>query len=197
MAFYSLTFDKLFGKKKAPTKQREGQIIPLSTLMTELGVRSDSTIGSYDEEEKPDKLTIEDYLAMQENDGTVRAIVRLFTMPIQAAPIKIIPSAKDNGERDFVENVLLGSQKDGGMSTTLPFVVADMTRAIAEGFRAYETVPQIIKAGKYKGKIGWRKLAPRDAKTIMVKTDMQGGFFGFHQTATFGGKTVDIDIPPQ
>jgi len=169
----------------------------IKEMMDELGVRTSATIGAYEDEERKDVLTIDNYIAMQDNDGTVRAITRLFAMPIQSAPIKVLPGEHDKGERDFIEAVFLGPQYEGGMSTPLPFVIADMTRAIFEGFRFYEKVPQIILQGKYKGKIGWRKLAPRDANTVTLRSDKNGGFMGAHQQATFGTKTVNTDIPPE
>ncbi len=195
MAFYSFITDRIFPKKK--TIREEQKVLSLKDMMDELGVRTTATIGTYEEEERPDSLTIDNYITMQDNDGTVRAITRLFSLPIQSTPIKILPGVKDNGERDFIESVFLGPQKAGGMSTPLPFIIADMTRAIFEGFRFYEKVPQIIKEGKYKGKIGWRKLAPRDAKTIKLRSDQNGGFLGAHQLAYFGNKFVDVDIPKE
>lgn len=169
----------------------------ISQMMEELGVRTESTIGSYQDEERPDTLSINNYLAMQNNDGTIRAITRLFSMPILSSTIKILPGENDKGERDFIEAVFMGPQNSGGMSTPLPFVIADMSRAIFEGFRFYEKVPQIIKEGKYKNLIGWRKLAPRDANTLSLRSDKNGGFMGAHQLATFGTKTVNVDIPPE
>jgi len=83
------------------------------------------------------------------------------------------------------------------MSTPLPFILSDMTRAIFEGFRLYEKVAQVIEEGDYKGKIGWRKLAPRDATTVALRADEYGGFMGAHQTCTFGDKTVNINIPSE
>lgn len=196
MSFYSFITDSI-KKKKVPRRNEEPKKLSVSQLMNELGLRSDTVIGSYNEEEKPDSRSISSYISMQENDGTIRAITRLFSMPIQSTPIKILPGKRDKGERDFIETVFLGTQKEGGMSTPLPFIIADMTRAIFEGFRAYEKVPHIIKEGKYKGKIGWKKLAQRDASTVSVKSDEHGGFKGIHQRATFGLKTVNVDIPPE
>lgn len=184
-------------KAKAKPAKQEGKIIPITELMGELGVRTSSTIGTYETEENPDKRTIEHYLAMQDNDGTVRAITRLFSMPIQGTQIKILAAEGDKGEAEFIENVFLGQQHTGGMTTSLPFVIADMTRAIFEGFRLYEKVPQIITDGKYKGLIGWRKLAPRDSVTLELRSDSTGGFNGARQRAYFGGKFVDIILPPE
>lgn len=196
MSFYSFITDRIFSKKKQ-VQRREQRILSIKEMMDELGVRTTATIGTYEEEERPDNLTIDNYITMQDNDGTVRAITRLFSLPIQSTPIKVLPGDHDTGERDFIESVFMGTPNMGGMTTPLPFIIADMTRAIFEGFRFYEKVPQIIKEGKYKGKIGWRKLAPRDAKTIKLRSDKNGGFLGAHQTAMFGDKWVDVDIPPE
>jgi len=182
-----------------PVKKAKRQSKPtsISELMNELGVRTSAVVSTYETEENPDRRTIDHYLAMQDNDGTVKAITRLFAMPIQSTPIKIIASANDKGERDFIEHVFMGAQSQGGMTTSLPFVIADMTRAIFEGFRLYEKVPQIIKEGPHAGKIGWRKLAPRDATTIDLRSDTHGGFLGARQRAYFAGNYVDVIIPPE
>lgn len=184
----------------APTiekAKKEKNIVPIGQLMEELGVRTTSTIGTYETEENPDRRTIEHYLAMQDNDGTVKAITRLFSMPIQSTQIKVLAAPGDTGERQFIEDVFLGGPQIGGMTTPLPFVIADMTRAIFEGFRLYEKVPQIILEGPHKGLIGWRKLAPRDAITIDLRSDKNGGFMGARQRAYFGGRYVDVIIPPE
>lgn len=184
-------------KKKSQSNQTSPTISDISNMLKEIGVRTDATIGSYQEEERPDDISVDKYIAMQNNDGTVKAITRLFMMPIQSAPIKVLPDKNDKGERDFIENTFLGPLYSGGMSTPLPFVIADMTRAITEGFRLYEKVPCIIENGKYKGYIGWRKLAPRDSTTIELRVDEKGGFLGAHQSAMYGFKMVEANIPPE
>lgn len=194
MSFYSII--KSLNSKK-PKIPKRTPTMSIKQMMNELGVRTDSTLGSYEEEENPDSISIEQYIQMQENDGTVRAITRLFSMPIQSTSIKIMPSEKDNGERDFIESVFLKPQSEGGMTTPLSFVIADMTRAMFEGFRLYEKIPQIIAEGKYKGKIGWRKLAPRSSSTIELLSDKHGGFNGAHQVAQFGTESIDVKIPPE
>lgn len=198
MSFFTNLADRFSGKeKKTPRRKEDLQTFSIPRMLEELGVRTQTTIGTYQEEENPDTRSIEQYIAMQDNDGTVKAITRLFSMPIQSTPIKIMPGEHDKGERDFIENVFMGPQFDGGMTTPLPFVIADMTRAIVEGFRLYEKVPWVIPTGKYKGYIGWRKLAPRDSITIKLRSDERGGFLGAHQQAFFGFKMVNVNIPPE
>lgn len=178
-------------------EEKERRTLTIDEFTKELGIGREGIIGSYDSEENPDELTPEDYIEMQRNDGEVQAIVRLLTLPIVSTPIYILPAKNDKGERNFIETVFLSPSYLGGMTTPLPFIIADMTRAIFEGFRLYEKVARIIEEGEYKGKVGWKKLAPRDARTVNLKADQHGGFEGAYQSATFGEKTVNVSIPPE
>jgi len=197
MSFYSFISRQISSFKAKPSPKKKPRNISLSEMMNELGVRSDSVIGTYNEEERADSTSIDQYIQMQDNDGTIRAITRLFAMPIQAAELKILAAPGDRGERDFIKNNLMGPQFQGGMSTPLNFVIADMTRAIVEGFRLYEKVPYIIEEGSDKGMIGWKKLAPRDSNTLDLLSDTHGGFNGARQIATRGSESVNIIMPPE
>jgi len=201
MPWYNFLTDLIHSKNKEGStekkKEEPRKVLTVKEMMEELGLARSGVVGSYEEEENPDNLGPLTYIQMQENDGEVAAIVKLLSLPIQSTPISIVPAKNDRGERDFIETVFTAPEYMGGMSTPLPFLIADMTRAIFEGFRFYEKVPQIIDKGKYKGKIGWRKLAPRDAQTIKLRTDEHGGFNGAFQRATFGSKTVSVVIPPE
>ncbi len=197
MSLFSYISDQFSKNKKQARKEPRERSMSISDMLNEIGVRATTTIGTYDEEENPDKISIDRYIQMQDTDGTVRAITRLFAMPIQSTTVKILPGENDKGERDFIETVFTKPEFVGGMSTPISFVIADMTRAIFEGFRVFEKVPQIIKEGKYKGKIGWRKIATRDASTVALKVDENGGFNGAHQQAYFGSKMVNVDIPKE
>ena len=197
VAFFDLKTkkrDKQSGNNKPEKKKK---IVAINKLMQELGIARDSIISAYEVEENPDVLKPEDYVAMQSNDGEVQAIVRLLTLPIKATSFHILPAEGDKGERDFIEHVLLDPPEMGGMTTPLPFVIADMTRAVFEGFRLYEKVARVIESGKYKGKVSWKKLAPRDAQTVDLKSDKNGGFAGAKQTAISGVRTSDIELPPE
>lgn len=180
-------------EKKVDTKK----VLSIAEFTKELGVGREGIIGSYEAEENPDELKPEDYIEMQRNDGEVQAIVRLLTLPIVSTPLYVEPAEGDKGERDFIETVFFSPPSLGGMTTPLPFVIADMTRGIFEGFRVYEKVARIIEEGKYEGKVSWRKLAPRDAKTVQLKADKHGGFNGVHQSAILGTEMKEINIPPE
>jgi len=196
MPWYNFLTKNKSEKKKEP-EDKKGRTLTIQEFVNELGLARSGVIGAYSEEENPDNLKPENYIAMQGNDGQVQAIVRLLSLPIQATPISIVPGSGDKGERDFIETIFNGPEFMGGMTTPLPFIIADMTRAIFEGFRLYEKVAHIIKDGPYKGKIGWRKLAPRDATTVALLSDDRGGFDGAHQQCTFGETTVNVNIPKE
>ena len=190
MAFYDPILKFMGITKGSQKSQRKQRSLSLPEMMSELGVSNTSVLGTYGEEENPDVMSPDTYIFMQENDGTVRSIVRLFSMPIVASDIRIIPAANDKGEADFIRSVFFNSPRQGGMTTPLPFVVSDMCRAISEGFRLYEKVPQIIENGDWKGKIGWRKLAPRDAMTVKLRVDTTGGFAGAVQKVGFSNEIL-------
>jgi len=181
--------------KKTISKKKDSPQFSVRGFLDELGIAREGVISAYESEENPDDLGPETYIQMQNNDGEIQGIVRLLTLPIISTLFHIIPAVDDNGERDFVDVILNAPPSMGGMSTPLPFVIADMTRAISEGFRLYEKVARVIDGGEYKGKIGWQKLAPRDAQTITLKPDEHGGFDGAHQSAMLGGKMIEVDIP--
>ena len=183
--------------KRISEEEKEKKVLTIKDLVNELGIAREGVITSYEAEENPDDLGPETYIEMQRNDGEVQAIVRLLTLPIKATPFHILPAEGDKGERDFIETNFTSPPEMGGMTTPLPFIIADMTRAIFEGFRLYEKIARIIQEGPYKNKVSWRKLAPRDAQTVKLKADKNGGFNGAHQTATFGGNIVSVDLPPE
>ncbi|MHA1329608.1 MAG: phage portal protein family protein [Candidatus Hodarchaeales archaeon] len=198
MPFFDFLKKDFFKRSKPSEEERkEKRVLTIDELVKELGVAREGVITSYEAEENPDDLGPETYIEMQKNDGEVQAIVRLFTLPIISTPVHIIPDKNDKGERDFIETVFTAPPRLGGMTTPLPFIIADMTRAIFEGFRLYEKVARIIEEGKYKGFVGWKKLAPRDSRTIKLKADEHGGFAGARQEASFGGKLFEVDIPPE
>ncbi len=156
----------------------------------ELGVSGDFTALYNREEQRKDKVTVEDYRKMLDNDGTVEAIYNLITWTIKSANYKF--EAKDGGTKELqlVEDNFLRAPHEGGMSTPFDLVLGDMLRAIAEGFRLYERVWKL-----QDGKVMYKKLAPRDASTVKLKRDDNGGFDGAHQEVWNGTTRIDVNIP--
>lgn len=159
-------------------------------LERELGVSGDFTALYNREEQRKDAVTVEDYRKMLDNDGTVEAIYNLITWSIKAANYKF--EAKDGGTKELqlVEDNFLRAPHEGGMSTPFDLVLGDMLRALSEGFRLYERVWKLEG-----GQVMYKKLAPRDASTVTLKRDENGGFDGARQQVWNGTNRIDVTIP--
>lgn len=143
-----------------------------------------------------DKLKPEDFIKMRQQDGTASALYNVLTLPILSnewaiEPEDDTPEAKLQAE--FVDDALRRPGYKGGMTTPFDLVLADMLRAVLEGWRAYEKVFQITPDGKFT----YRKIASRDSSTVTLLQDDRGGFAGFKQQAYIGDswKTVKIEQP--
>lgn len=143
------------------------------------------------------KVLPKDYINMRENDGTVQSLYSILTMPILANPWDIEPDEDEANvseaakQAKFVKDVFTLPDYKGGMSTPFGLVLADMLRAILEGYRVYEKVwglnPQ--------GQIIYAKIAPRDNQTVRILEDDRGGFNGIKQWAYIGDKFEIVTIP--
>lgn len=143
-----------------------------------------------------DKLKPEDFIKMRQQDGTASALYNVLTLPILSNDWTIEPedeTPEAQAQADFVQDALKLPPYKGGMTTPFDLVLADMLRAVLEGWRAYEKVFQITADGKFT----YRKIASRDSSTVTLLQDDRGGFAGFKQMAYIGKeyKTVKIDQP--
>ena len=143
-----------------------------------------------------DKLKPEDFIKMRQQDGTASALYNVLTLPILSNDWTIEPeddTPEAQTQADFVENALKLPPYKGGMTTPFDLVLADMLRAVLEGWRAFEKVFQITPDGKFT----YRKIASRDSSTVTLLQDDRGGFNGFKQMAYIGKeyKTVTITQP--
>lgn len=139
------------------------------------------------------KLKIADFVKMRKNDGTARALYSIMTMPILSLPwdIKADPDDTDEEQASFVWEALTLPPHKGGMTTPMSLVIADMLRAILEGYRLFELVYTI----NPQGKVVYSKIAPRDNQTLTIRVDERGGFNGAKQTAMFGSDYLEVIIP--
>lgn len=139
------------------------------------------------------KLKVKDFVKMRTTDGTAHALYDIITMPILSLPwdIKPHPDDVDGVQAKFVEEALKRPPHEGGMTTPMSLVIADMLRAVSEGYRVFEKVYEI----NADGKIVFRKLASRDNQSITMMTDPRGGFDGVKQTAMFADKVDTVRIP--
>jgi hypothetical protein len=162
----------------------------------EIGIAGDFNAFYNKEEFRSDTIRIEDYRRMLDNDGTVEAVYNLMTLPIMASGYhfevdgKAEKLTKGAKELQLVQDNFSLPPHQGGMSLPFELLIGDMLRGIAEGFRLYEKVWTLSN-----GKIVYKKLAPRDASTVHLQRDENGGFAGAFQRAWNGTEYVEIEIP--
>ena len=139
------------------------------------------------------KIKVADFKKMLDNDGTVQALYNTIVMPILGSNWSIESdedTPEGNKQTEKVENWLRTPPHKGGMSTPFDLVVAQMLRAVVEGYAGFEKVLEIKD-----GYIVFRKIAWRDPTTIGILTDTRGGFNGFKQRAFIGDKYDEVTIP--
>jgi len=62
MSLFSYISDQFSKNKKQARKEPRERSMSISDMLNELGVRNSTTIGTYDEEENPDKISIDRYI---------------------------------------------------------------------------------------------------------------------------------------
>ena len=142
----------------------------------------------------PSTLKPADFDRMRRSDGTVMALYNILTLPILASTwdIERDEDIDPNGEQAaFVRDAFELPPERGGMSTPFQIVLADMLRAVVEGYRYFEKVYTISPQGK----IVYRKLASYEASSLTIRTDDHGGFDGAEQTAMIGMGVEKVIIP--
>lgn len=121
------------------------------------------------------EVPLDKLVRMTHTDGQASGIQNLIKLPIVACEWDIVPfDGKSLTEAALVEQNFRQPPNNGGMTTPMSYIIADMTLAAQTGFRLYEMVwdkPTIDFARL-------RKLAPRNPLTISLKQDRYGGFDG-------------------
>lgn len=141
----------------------------------------------------PRKYTAKDFEKMRQSDGTFMAINNLLTLPILATNWDIeedTPNDPTGEQAQLVRDAFELPPERGGMTTPFHLVLAEMLRAIAEGYRYFEKVYTLSPEGK----IVYRKLAGYDADTITIRTDDKGGFDGADQRVELSSEPVHIPV---
>jgi hypothetical protein len=141
--------------------------------------------------------TVRELWKMLKNDPQARQLVTALKLPIRRSKWDIIPSEGDTGEKDFVEWALHASARQGGMTTPMRQVVSRMANAILFRFAAFEKVWKIVDEGEYKGKVALHKLGYRPQSTVKLRTDVNGTFNGFTQTAYKGNRYKEVTFDPK
>lgn len=165
---------------------------PKPDTSAEIGAAGDFTALYLREESRKDDISIDDYKKMLDNDGTVEAIYNMITLPIKGANYHFEVEKGGEAELQLVEDNFSLPPQQGGMSLPFDLMIADMLRAVTEGFRLYEKVWTL-----QNGKFVYKKLAPRDATGVFLKRDDNGGFDGADQRTWSGSKYTNVFIPPE
>lgn len=175
-------------KKKQPAEK---------DLTAEIGVDGSVVFEGFDQEEsRTDKVKIESYRKMVDEDPTVSALVSLFKMGILSTPYHIEADADDTDEvqAEFVRRNLLEPPHKGGMQTPIGLFLDQALQAVYEGYALFEKVYELRGDGKYHIK----RLARRDSTTLTLIRDDEDGFGGAKQSAAKSdGTVVDVVIPAE
>lgn len=172
----------------------------------ELGITLNLPFSSYlDEVPNPSESDITDLLERldqaQRNDGHMRALYRLLTLPLRRTKWSVRPGDDDGeNEANLIEAMFTKPPHAGGMSTSFDYVRAMLGKAVVNGFQVFEEVYQIADYSDVGGPseaIVLRKLAPRDCDTVKFKADDHGGFDGVVQRAYGKDGYIEITIPPE
>jgi len=126
---------------------------------------------------------------MLDRDGKAEQLANVLTAPLQWADLIIEPAEGDSGEAQLVHDALLTPPHQGGMSTPLDHVIAQMSAAVWQRVAFFEKVwrPEGDRAT-------YKKLAWRPPETCRIKRDdKHGDFLGFQQRAPLGTPGVDSD----
>lgn len=143
--------------------------------------------------------TVRQLVTMRRMDGQARALFRLLSLPIRAAltTATFVPAEGGEEEAEFIDLVFHTSPAQGGMTVTFHRFMGQLLGALFDGFAAFEKVFWMPEFGPLAGKYTLKKLAYRPSETVTFVTDKHGGFGGFRQRASNGGKITDVYIEPE
>ncbi len=129
-----------------------------------------------------------DYEEMFGEDTQAEALLRGVTLPVTGAAYEIEDAEGGAKEGEFVRDVLLKPTHEGGMTTPMSSVLAQMCAGFAHPLVFFEKVWPDPKEAD--GKYVYKKIALRPAETCRIKTDEHGGFDGFVQEGYRQGRSV-------
>lgn len=179
-------------------------------IMGEQGSSNSKTSGAADLEAAFFGLknpSIKQMQQMLDNDGTAQGLNNMIKFPVLASGWKIVPDPADvvitkdadgndvetHPQADFVEAALRNPQHKGGMSTPFGVVLANIMRAVLEGYRFFELVYKF----NDEGQIVFQKIAAREHNQVTLLEDETGGFAGVEQLVSKNGKTQKVVIDLQ
>lgn len=167
--------------------------------LRELGATGKTLYGWNNEDYNPalrGQLGLKTYDKMRRNDGQVKSTLRLVKTPVQSARWYMEPASerpKDQMISGYMENCLFK-----WMSTSWPQFLTESLLMLDFGFYAFEPVYGYNTEPEFKGKLIWKKLAPRHPLNITGwEWDENGGPLGFHFEHKGGSSQGPInDVTP-
>lgn len=194
---------------KTPEQDEEDYSADVNSVM-EIGAQVDNNFHSFSEWRKDAFLTynrdnrvpIEDLITMRRSNGQAREIGNLVFLPIWLSLFTgkwVAPSEGGDAEEEVEFANLMWTLPPalGGMTTSRSQLINQIGLSIYDGFAPFELVTHIPKEGPLKGKKTLRKMAYRDPRTVTLLQDEKGGYAGFRQVASLGGKKIDVTLSPQ
>lgn len=125
-----------------------------------------------------------DYAQMLRTDGQARKVEAVLTHPLFSAGYTFEGVKGDKGEAEWVTDVFSRPANNGGMSTPLRLVLAQMTSAVTYRVASFEKVL----TRDDEGRVVYDKLAFRPAVNTRVQRDKKSGAYrGLEQDPPAGG----------
>lgn len=117
-----------------------------------------------------------DFTRFIERDGMGQALDFALTLPLRQGLPYVEPHLEDKGEAEYIRRMLFGSASEGGMTTPISDVIAQMTSGVTHRFAPFEIVLM-----EEAGEILLHKLAFRPQKKITILRDKNGSFNGYKE----------------
>lgn len=123
-----------------------------------------------------------DYAQMLRTESQARKVEMVLTLPALSAPHRIVAAKGDRGEAEKVTEWLTTPANNGGMSTPLGMVIAQMTSAVTYRVASFEKVWD-----ERDGAFIYDKLAFRPAvNTRVIRDRKSGAYKGLRQDPPYG-----------
>jgi hypothetical protein len=170
--------------KVPPLDKELGTVLSWSdSLFVDYIDPSNGSMSTFDAKDSADMLR---------TDGQARKVETVLTQPLFSAGHTIEGVKGDKGEAEWVTEVLTRAANNGGMSTPLGLVLAQMTSAVTYRVASFEKVFTRDDTGR----VVYDKLAFRPAlNTRVVRDRKTGAYKGLEQDPPYGGAEV-VKIPP-
>lgn len=140
-----------------------------------------------------DQTNLRAYDQMLDRDGKARTLEQVLTLPVRSANWSIQRGEAQRKVADFIDRAISAPANNGGMSTPLNTVVAQMLGAVTQRKAFFEKVLTERAGGIIYDKVAWRPAGTcaivRDAKTA--------AFQGFRQMPVRLEDTDEIEIPAE